>query len=128
MPLIRDLGLTTFKCLIDNKVAKAYLLPGFIRTCAGFSNTRWFVIVYIAHAHLEYASPLEKLWCGPHHSDEIESIQKKFVIYALRRVVRRDSDSRLPLYANRCICSALKHYQIEEITYAYSFYDDGHRI
>lgn len=32
----------------------------------------------------------------------IESVQKKFVIYALRRSVRRDDNFRLPSYISRC--------------------------
>lgn len=32
----------------------------------------------------------------------IESVQKSFLIYALRRTVRRDAQYRLPSYASRC--------------------------
>lgn len=59
--------------------------------------------VYFAHvrSYLEYGSDV---WSPYYqlHSDRIESIQKKFLMYALRHTVRRDDNHRLPTYVDRC--------------------------
>lgn len=59
--------------------------------------------VFFAHvrSRLEYASVV---WAPYYqiHDDRIESIQKKFVMYALRHSVRRDANYRLPPYVDRC--------------------------
>ena len=77
---------------------------GFLkRICYDFHNVRALTSVYNAHvrSHLEYASVL---WNPSYdvHSDKIESVQKQYVIYALRRTIRRDSDYKLPPYSDRC--------------------------
>ena len=52
-------------------------------------------------SHLEYASVVWSPYYQ-NHVDAIESIQKDFLIYALRRSVRRGTDYRLPSYVSRC--------------------------
>lgn len=105
----RDLGVTFTKNLCFNKhvdliVAKAYSMLGFMkRICKDFNIAKALKSIFFAHvrSHLEYASVV---WFPFHqkHSDKIESIQKKFLIYALRRSVRRDDMYRLPSYVSRC--------------------------
>lgn len=103
-----DLGIVmdpqlNFRPHIDKKIAKAYSMLGFLkRICADFVNIRCLANLYNAHvrSHLEYASVV---W-GPASatlSADIESIQKKFVLFALRRSVRRNSDFELPPYDDR---------------------------
>lgn len=85
-------------------VSKAYSMLGFVkRICKRFKDVNALKSVYCAHvrSHLEYASVV---WF-PYQSTQvgsIESIQKKFVMYALRRTVRRDANFRLPPYSERC--------------------------
>ena len=77
---------------------------GFLkRICKDFRNVEALKSVFFAHvrSHLEYASTVWSPYYQT-HDDKIESIQKKFLIYALRRTVRRDSNYRLPPYAYRC--------------------------
>ncbi len=52
-------------------------------------------------SHLEYAFQVWQPHCVTKIAN-IESIQKKFVIYALRRTVKRDANFRLPPYNSRC--------------------------
>lgn len=106
---VRDLGVTLTEDLSFNRhmdiiVAKTYSMLGFVkRICKDFSNLAALKSIYFEHvrSHLEYASVV---W-SPYHQnyrDKIESIQKKFLIYALRRTVRRDENFRLPSYESRC--------------------------
>lgn len=105
----RDLGVVISENLCFSKhvaaiVAKAFSMLGFMkRICKSFRNVNALKSVYCAHvrSHLEYASVV---WF-PYQStlvDKIESIQKKFVMYALRWTVRRGNDFRLPPYKDRC--------------------------
>lgn len=92
-----------FRAHVDKKVAKAYSMLGFLkRVCADFTDLRCLTSIYNAHvrSHLEYASVV---WSPTSLSlsKSIESIQKKFVIYALRRSVRRNSNFELPPYDER---------------------------
>lgn len=106
---MRDLGVTldeklNFKAHMAKIVSKAYSMLGFLkRICFDFRNPKALVSVYNAHvrSHLEYCSVL---WNPSYavHSDKIESVQKQFVMYALRRTVKRDSNHRLPPYNDRC--------------------------
>ena len=63
--------------------------------CIDFANLKAFTIVYCANvrSHLEYASVV---WCPSLITkvDAMESVQKRFVMYALRRSVRRDINYR----------------------------------
>lgn len=105
----RDLGVIldeklNFNSHIASKVSKAYSMLGFLkRICHDFRNVKALTSIYNAHvrSHLEYASVL---WNPSYdiHSDKIESVQKQFVIYALRRTIRRDADHKLPPYSDRC--------------------------
>jgi hypothetical protein len=105
----RDLGVIldtklTFNTHVAKIVSKAYSMLGFAkRICADFKNTKALTSIYNAHvrSHLEYASVV---WSPAYdvHCDKIESVQKQFVIYALRRSIRRDVNFRLPPYTDRC--------------------------
>lgn len=106
---VQDLGVwfderLTFDRHVELITSKAYSMLGFVkRVCKKFTNIRALKSIYFAHvrSHLEYASVV---W-NPHqlsYINKIESIQKKFLIYALRRSVRRDRNHRLPPYLERC--------------------------
>lgn len=106
---IQDLGVwldeqLTFDRHVDFVTSKAYSMLGFVkRVCKQFTDIRALKSVYFAHvrAHLEYASVVwhPSSLC---YINRIESIQKSFLIYALRRTVRRDCNFRLPPYLDRC--------------------------
>lgn len=107
--VIKDLGVhldekLTFSKHVDYIIAKSYSMLGFImRTCSRFKNIKSLKSVYFAHvrSYLEYASVV---W-HPYQDtlvNRIESIQKKFLMYALRRTVKRDQNFKLPPYADRC--------------------------
>jgi len=106
---IRDLGVILdtkldFKAHIEYVTSKAYAMLGFIkRICHEFRSVKALKSIYCAHvrSHLEYACTVWQPHCVTKIA-EIESIQKKFVMYALRRTVRRDSNFRLPPYDSRC--------------------------
>lgn len=106
---IRDLGVyfvsnLCFTRHIELKIAKARAMLGFLkRSCYEFRNISALKSVYCAHvrSHLEYASIV---W-NPHsavHNSRIESIQKQFVIYALRHLRLRADNYVLPSYNLRC--------------------------
>ena len=93
-----------FKFHVESIVAKAHSMLGFIkRNCKEFTNLKALTSVYSAHvrSHLEYASTV---WFPGqiYRINSIESVQKKYVIYALRRSIRRDANYRLPSYISRC--------------------------
>lgn len=93
----------TFKAHVDRKTAKAYSMLGFLkRICVDFDNVKCLTSIYNAHvrSHLEYASVV---WSPSSSSlsDSIESIQKKFVMYALRRSIKRSAAYELPPYDER---------------------------
>lgn len=105
----RDLGVLideklTFGKHVEYIIAKAYSMLGFVmRSCKDFRDIRALKSVYFAHvrSYLEYASVV---W-HPYQDtfvNKIESIQKKFMMYALRRTVRRDENHKLPPYISRC--------------------------
>lgn len=106
---IRDLGVIldskmNFKRHIELVIAKAYSMLGFVkRICHKFRDVRALKSIYCAHvrSYLEYASVVWQPYCA-NRINEMESIQKKFVIYALRRTVKRDENFRLPPYESRC--------------------------
>lgn len=77
---------------------------GFLkRICCDFRKVKAITSIYNAHvrSHLEYAFVIWNPIYGV-HSDKIESVQKQFVIYALRGSVRRDAVYILPPYSVRC--------------------------
>jgi ribonucleases P/MRP protein subunit RPP40 len=106
---IKDLGVIfdvklDFNRHIEYVTSKAYSMLGFMkRICNEFRNVKALKSIYCAHvrSHLEYASCVWQPYCADKKRD-IESIQKKFVIYALRRSVMRDAEFRLPSYVSRC--------------------------
>lgn len=106
---IRDLGVLfrhnlSFDRHIDAAVAKAYSMLGFLkRVCRNFSNLKALTSVFCAHvrSHLEYACIV---WYPIYYiySTRIESIQKKFVLFALRRRYSYNLRESLPSYQFRC--------------------------
>lgn len=77
---------------------------GFIKRISyDFNNVEALKAIYFAHvrSHLEYASVV---WSPfyQHHSNRIESIQKKIVLFALRRVYPLHLYNQLPSYTFRC--------------------------
>lgn len=105
----RDLGVIftdklNFTEHIDYSIAKSYSMLGFVkRICSEFYNVNTLKCVYVAHVrtHLEFASIV---WnpCYEVHVNRIESIQKKFVLFALRKDYIRSIDYVLPPYLDRC--------------------------
>lgn len=88
---------------IEFVIAKAFSMLGFIkRICYKFRDVRALKSIYCAHvkSHLEYASVVWQSHCANRMNEE--SIQKQLVLYALRRTVARDENSRLPSYESRC--------------------------
>ena len=109
LQVVRDLGVLmdvklSFSKHVESIIAKSYSMLGLVmRLCKDFKNVNTLKTIYFAHvrSYLEYASVV---W-HPYrvtYIDRIESIQKKFLIYALRRTIRRGSDYRLPSYLSRC--------------------------
>lgn len=110
-----DLGVNfvsnlSFSKHIELIVSKAKSMLGFLkRICYEFKNKNALKSIYCAHvrSHLEYAcivwSPNVNL-----HVSRIESVQKQFVLYALRDLYVRDSDYVLPPYIDRCAVLNLK--------------------
>lgn len=106
---IKDLGVTfdekiNFLNHIETIISKAYSLLGFMkRICFEFKNPYSLKSVFfsLVRPHLEYASVV---WSPNYvvHSNNIESIQKKFLKYALRRLNWRD-EFVLPSYISRCL-------------------------
>lgn len=106
---MRYLGVTLTEDLSFNRhmniiVAKSYGMLGFLkRVCKDFRNVAALKSVYFAHvkSHLEYTSVVWEPYYQ-NYDDKIESVQKKFLIYALRRSMRRDENYRLPSFVSRC--------------------------
>jgi len=73
------------------------------RVCYEFRNVQALKSIFFAHvrSHLEYAATVWFPYSSTFRA-KIESVQKQFLIYALRRSVRRDSNYRLPPYLSRC--------------------------
>lgn len=107
---ISDLGVLFISNLdfskhIDKIVAKANSMLGFIkRLVSDFSDPYTLKTLYISFVRpvLEYASVI---WSSSYgcHSDRIESIQKKFLKFALRRLPRLTNSFILPPYDGRCM-------------------------
>lgn len=106
--IIRDLGVLftsklTFDAHIDFSVSKAFSMLGFVkRICYNFNNIDCLKSIFFAHvrSHLEFACVV---WSPDYdvHVTRIESIQKQFVLFALRRSVQRHNYV-LPSYSFRC--------------------------
>lgn len=92
---------------INKCISKASSMLGFIiRFSKEFQDPYTLKTLYVSfvRSHLEYASVI---W-SPYYqnsSDRIESIQKKFLIFALRRLPRDNQLPRfvLPSYNSRCL-------------------------
>lgn len=107
---ISDLGVifssdATFNRHIDCITAKAFTMLGFIkRNCKDFHDPLTLKALYVAFVRsiLEYASPVWSPFYGC-HSERIESVQKQFILYALRRLPHdRVNQYFLPPYQDRC--------------------------
>lgn len=107
--VMRDLGVLmdkklTFSKHVEHIIAKSYSMLGFLmRICKAFKDVQTLKSIYFAHvrSYLEYASVVWHPYKDT-YVDKIESIQKKFLMYALRRTVKRDANFRLPPYLDRC--------------------------
>lgn len=106
--VMRDLGVlfdekVSFVQHVDAVVTKAYSMLGFMkRICSDFVNPYALKSIYCAHvrSHLEYAAVV---WRPNYlvHIAKLESIQKKFILYALRRL-GWSNGYELPSYEDRC--------------------------
>lgn len=107
--LFRDLGVwftpkLSFDRHVELTVAKALSMLGFLkRICAEFNNINCLKSIYFAHvrSHLEFACVI---WSPEYsvHIKRIESIQKKFVMYVLRKQFNYRFPNVLPPYKTRC--------------------------
>lgn len=96
----------SFNDHVDNCVCKALSMLGFIKRFGqDFYDPYTLKTLYCSYvrSQLEYASVI---W-SPYYknaSERIESVQKKFLKYALRRLPRQDGIPRyiLPSYSSRC--------------------------
>lgn len=94
-----------FSSHIESMVSRAYSRLGFMkRICNDFNDVYCLSSVYysLVRSVLEYASVV---WNPGYavHSDRIESIQRKFLLYALRRLPWRRDTFVLPSYESRCM-------------------------
>lgn len=106
---MKDLGVIfdvklTFNAHLDAVISKAYSMLGFmIRLCTDFDDPYTLKTLYcsIVRSILEYSSVV---WNPGYavHSDRIESIQRKFLLFALRRLPWRRDSFVLPAYESRC--------------------------
>lgn len=106
--VVRDLGVLfdekiQFSKHIDAVISKSYSMLGFMkRICSEFEDPEVLKTIYcaIVRSHLEYSSVL---WTPNYavHISRIESIQKKFVLYALRRIYSWDESHSLASYSER---------------------------
>lgn len=92
-----------FKLHIDSIICKANTVLGFIRRlCPGIfgSNTIRQLYSMLVRPILEYGCVL---WnpCAAIHQQRIESIQKQFLIFALRHTEQRDENFRFKPYIER---------------------------
>lgn len=113
---MRDLGVIfvpslSFSVHIDFIVSKSMSMLGFVkRVCYNFTNVECLKCLFFAfvRSHLEFACVV---WSPDYavHSRRIESVQKQFVLFALRRTFNRRQFNVLPSYDHRCnllnICS-----------------------
>lgn len=106
---MRDLGVIfnsklCFDVHIDYVISKSMSMLGFIkRICYNFSNTNCLKSIYYAHvrSHLEFAS---EIWSPEQdtYKRRIESVQKQFVLFVLRRTYNRFNYDTMPPYHFRC--------------------------
>lgn len=108
--VVKDLGVIfssdlSFNSHIDAVVNKAYSMLAFIkRNSKDFHDTLTFKSLYTSfvRSQLEYASVI---WSPFYdcHSNRIESVQKKFLIFVLKKLPSLNHDSyRLSPYLDRC--------------------------
>ena len=115
---ISDLGVIftsdlSFERHIDSIIAKAYIMLGFIkRNCRDFCDPLTLKSLYVTFVRsiLEYAS---QVWSPFYqcHSNRIESVQKQFIMFALRGLPSQQViEFVLPPYRERC--NLLKLHQL----------------
>jgi hypothetical protein len=105
----RDLGIIfdsklTFEIHRRTIIAKAKAVLWFVkRTLKNKFSINAAKILYCAlvRSILEYCTVVWNPYCVS-HSDSIESIQKQFLLWALREVYQRDENFVLPAYEMRC--------------------------
>lgn len=105
---LRDLGVIldsklTFVEHFNTMVNKAFSMLGFIKRFSyNFKDPYTIKTLYISYVRsiIEYCSVV---WCPyqPTHVARIESVQKQFLLFALRKLGW--SSLRLPLYESRCM-------------------------
>lgn len=108
--IIIDLGVTFDKKLsfiphINKVISKAYAMLGFIIKCSReFKDPYTIKALFcsMVRSILEYAS---QLWSPSYasHIKRMESIQKKFLLFALRRLFSRVDFTNLPSYNSRLL-------------------------
>lgn len=118
---------------IEFVTAKVYSMLGFIKRIRyKFRDVRALKSIYYAHvrSHLEYGSIVWQPHCT-NRMNELESIQKKFLMYAPRKTVFRDENFRLPPYESRCkelqIDSLQKKTNQPERLFCFRFTQKPHR-
>lgn len=105
---IRDLGILldvklSFTCHFDQIISKAKKMQGFIKRRAKEFNNVWVtksLFCALVRPILEYACPIWNPFFQI-HIDRIESIQKQFLLFALRDLYNPTEFSNLPSYADR---------------------------
>lgn len=109
--LFKDLGVTfcydlSFKLHIDEVVAKSLCMLGLIKRFSKYFVDPYTIkSLYISfvRSQLIYACIIWNPFSAV-HSMRIESVQKKFLLYSLRRLPRADPSSFvLPSYKSRCL-------------------------
>ena len=126
----KDLGVTfdnkiTFSLHIDNIIAKSMSMLGFVkRMCRDFEDPYTLKALFCSfvRSHLEYASVV---WCPNYgiHIKRIESVQRNFVRFALRKLPWVDNNA-LPSYENRCELIKLDTLQNRRIVLNFIFIRD----
>lgn len=109
---VKDLGVTfgaklDFNTHIDLITSRAYSMFGFmIRACVDMDDLNAFRTIYcsLIRSILEYCSPVWSPWYQV-HIDRIESMQRKFVRYAYRKVTHQRFVHYLdyPTYLDGCV-------------------------
>lgn len=106
----KDLGvIENTKLIMNQHIEKKYIniargMLGLIkRSCGGVFQINTLRILYMAlvRSHLDYANVVYNPSYDV-HKNRIESIQRQFVMYALRHTEQRDENYRLRPYIGRC--------------------------
>ena len=126
----KDLGVTfdskiSFNLHFDNIVSKAMSMLGFVkRMCRDFEDPYTLKALFssFVRSQLEYASVV---WCPNYgiHINRIESVQRNFIRFALRKLPWIDSNA-FPSYENRCELIKLETLQNRRVIFNVLFIRD----